>query len=381
LWPWIFLFWQVSRDEKLLHHGMNIFPAQEKVTVATMKKKVVVVGAGITGASIAWHLAQLEFNVTVVEQNVPASGATGSAFGWLTGEVCDDAPDVLLRRAALADWHRLEESVPELQINWSGSLKYGATSQARLSGERLLHRAEIASLEPALIFPPLEARYAAKDGAVDANEATRILLSKACSKGMVLLNQTTVTGIYLTKGKVTGVQTSQGELGADCVVLACGTGIPTLTELIGTPVPIFASPAVLLRFSAPQCEVKTIIAGDDIEIRCARNGDLLAAEDYPENGRISETVVAAEASVINRIRGAESAYLTQYSVGERPFPQDGYPVLGFTDESRGVYVAAMHPAVTCAATIGRLVSEELRDGKSYEIPASYRPSRFIHAPL
>lgn len=346
-----------------------------------MKKRIVVVGAGITGASIAWHLAQLEFNVTVIEQNVPASGATGSAFGWLTGAVSDDAPDVLLRRAALADWRRLEEQIPELQINWSGSLKYGPASQACLPGECLLQRAGIASLEPALKVPPLEARYAAKDGAVDAKQATRILLSKACRQGTVLHNQTTVTGICLTNGKVTGVLTSEGKVEADCVVLACGTGIPALTALMGTPVPILASPAILLRFAAPQCDVKTIIAGDDVEVRRARNGDLLAAEDYPQNGRVSETVSAAEASVTNRIRGAESASLSQYSVGERPFPQDGYPVLGFTDESRGVYVAAMHPAVTCAATIGRLVSVELRDGVSAEIPASYRPSRFMHNPL
>jgi glycine/D-amino acid oxidase-like deaminating enzyme len=58
-----------------------------------------------------------EFDVTIVEQHTPASGATGSVFGWLTGVVRDDAADVFLRRAALADWHRLEKIIPELQIN------------------------------------------------------------------------------------------------------------------------------------------------------------------------------------------------------------------------------------------------------------------------
>lgn len=358
-----------------------MFPEQEKAAVVRLKKRIVVVGAGITGASIAWHLAQLEYDIVIIEQNEPASGATGSAFGWLTGAVSDDAPDVFLRRAALADWHRLEEQIQGLQINWCGSLKYDAIPQACLPDEHLLHRAEIASLEPALIVPPSAARYAAKDGAVDANQATRILLSEACAKGAVLQNHMTVTGICMTKGKVTGVMTSQGKLDADRVVLACGTGIPALTELMGTPVPILSSPAVLLRFAAPQCMVKTIISGDDIEVRHARNGDLLAAEDYPANGRVSATVITAQTAVRNRIRGAGSAYLTQHSVGERPFPQDGYPVLGFIDENRGVYVAAMHPAVTCAATIGRLVTEELRDGNNDEIPESYRPSRFIHKTL
>lgn len=343
----------------------------------THKKKIVIVGAGITGVSIAWHLADREFDVTLVEQNMPASGATGSAFGWLTGVVKDDAADVFIRRIALADWHRLEEHLPELNIKWSGSLTYGPASGACLQDERLLHKAEIARLEPALINPPSEARCAAKDGAIDAVSATRLLLDKACEKGVVLNTQTTVTGLCMTEGKVTGVLTSRGKLDADCVVLACGTGIPVLTERVDIHVPVLSSPAILLRFAAFRNVVNTILSGDDIEVRQAHNGNLLAAEDYPANGNVRETAEAAQRAVRNRLTGAESAALIQYSTGERPVIQDGYPVLGFTDENRTVYVASMHPAVTCAATIGRLVSEELCDGQSDEIPQSYRPSRFI----
>lgn len=340
----------------------------------TRKKRIIVVGAGITGASIAWHLAHLDFEVTIVEQDMPASGATANAFGWLTAIVTNDAPDVLLRRAALTDWHRLEEKIPELQINWSGSLSYGETSGVFMEDETLLHRADIARLEPALVNPPQQARYAAKDGAVDALKATRILVNKACERGAVLQTQTTVSGFCMVKGKVTGILTSRGKMDADCVVLACGTGIPALTEGISIPVPILSSPAILLRFAVPRRVVKTLISGDDIEVRHARNGDLLAAEDYPANGNVRDTTVSAQIAVRSRLAGAESAVLIKYSVGERPVPRDGYPVLGFADE--GIYVASMHPAVTCAATIGRIVSEELRDGQSDEIPQHYRPFRF-----
>ncbi|MBF9769651.1 FAD-binding oxidoreductase [Enterobacter asburiae] len=355
---------------------MNMFPTQEKGTV-THKKRIVVVGAGITGVSIAWHLAHREFDVTLIEKDMPASGATGSAFGWLTGVVKGDAADVLIRRAALTDWHRLEEHLPELNIKWSGSLTYGAASGSCLQDERLLHKAEIARLEPALKNPPSEARYAAKDGAIDAVSATRLLLDKACEKGVVLNTQTTVTGLCMTEGKLTGVLTSRGKLDADCVVLACGTGIPALTERVGIHVPVISSPAILLRFAASRNVVNTILSGDDIEVRQAHNGDLLAAEDYPANGNVRETAEAAQRAVRIRLTGAESAALLQYSTGERPVIQDGYPVLGFADESRTVYIASMHPAVTCAATIGRLVSEELGNGQSNEIPQCYRPSRFI----
>jgi glycine/D-amino acid oxidase-like deaminating enzyme len=354
---------------------MNMFPTQEKGTV-THKKRIVVVGAGITGVSIAWHLAHSEFDVTLVEQDMPASGATGSAFGWLTGVVKDDAADVFIRRIALADWHRLEEHIPELNIKWSGSLTYGAASGSCLQDECLLHKAEIARLEPAFNNPPSEARYAAKDGAIDAASATRLLLDKACEKGVVLSTQTTVMGLYMTEGKVTGVLTSRGKLDADCVVLACGTGIPALTERVGIHVPVLSSPAILLRFAIPQNVVNTIVSGDDIEVRQAHNGDLLAAEDYPASGNVRETAEAAQRAVRSRLMGADSAALIQYSVGKRPVIQDGYPVLGFADESRTVYIASMHPAVTCAATIGRLVCEELCDCQSDEIPQCYRPSRF-----
>lgn len=315
----------------------------------THKKRIVVVGAGITGVSIAWHLADREFDVTLVEQDMPASGATGSAFGWLTGVVKDDAADVLIRRIALADWHRLEEHIPELHINWSGSLTYGAASGSCLQDERL----------------------------IDAVSATRLLLGKACEKGVVLNTQTTVTGLCMSEGKVTGVLTSRGKLDADCVVLACGTGIPALTEQMDIHVPVQSSPAILLRFAASRNVVNTIVSGDDIEVRQAHNGDLLAAEDYPASGNVRETAEAAQRAVRGRLTGAESAALIQYSTGERPVIQDGYPVLGFADESRTVYVASMHPAVTCAATIGRLVCEELCEGQSNAIPQSYRPSRFI----
>lgn len=63
--------------------------------------------------------------------------------------------------------------------------------------------------------------------------------------------------------------------------------------------------------------------------------------------------------------------------GERPVLQDGYPVIGFVDESEGIYVAVMPPAVTCAATISRLVSAELTTGLTPEIPECFRPTRFF----
>jgi len=47
------------------------------------KQKIIVVGVGIVGASIAYHLARAGAAVTVLEQNCPASGVTGKSFAWI----------------------------------------------------------------------------------------------------------------------------------------------------------------------------------------------------------------------------------------------------------------------------------------------------------
>ncbi|HFT4327514.1 MULTISPECIES: NAD(P)/FAD-dependent oxidoreductase [Klebsiella] len=341
-------------------------------------RKVVIVGAGIVGASIAWHLSRQGHIVTVVDKDLPASGATGSAFGWITCAVSENAPDALLRKTAAADWHRLESEIPELDINWSGSLSYSEIPQVVLPGEIRLKQPAIRCLEPALACPPCEARLAEKDGAVNAAEATRILLARACALGAVLKIRTMVSGFCYKEGVVKGVMTSEGRLAADHVVLACGTGIPGLTSgQADRRIPVRASPAVLMRFAAPEKLVKTLIAGDDIEVRHARNGDLLAAEDFPVKGCLQETVISTLTAIKNGLKGAESVSLIGYSTRLRPIPEDGKPVIGFTDQSQRVYIAVMHPAVTCAATIGRLVSEEISDGTNAQIPEHWRPSRFF----
>ncbi|CAI0901190.1 Monomeric sarcosine oxidase [Serratia entomophila] len=339
-------------------------------------KHMIVVGAGVIGASIAYHLARHGIKVTVIEQDHPASGATGSAFGWLHTTVCDDAPDALLRHASVDDWHRLEKEIPELKVRWTGALSYGANAPEIQQGGQMLARSEISQLEPAMNAPPPRAHYANRDGAVEPADATRALLDKACSLGALLKTQTPVTGFIKEGARIVGITTPQGALGADCIVLACGTGIPPLLSTLGVSLPIEASPAILLRYRVAAPVVNTLISGDDLEVRHDRCENLLAAEDYPVSGDIGALASETLAAIKSRLRGTASASLLSQSVAQRPVPQDGRPVMGFIDDMPGIYVAAMHPGVTCAATIGRMASEELAAGNNPDIPESYRPARF-----
>ena len=141
--------------------------------------RIVIVGAGIVGASIAYHLARQGQRVIVVEQAYPAAGATGSSFGWISEGVPEGAPDAFLRREIVADWVRLTQEIPALWVNWSGALSYGQAPATQNPGNRRLSSAEVMALEPALGRPDSQAYFAARDGAVDHDKAHQLALDAA----------------------------------------------------------------------------------------------------------------------------------------------------------------------------------------------------------
>ena len=74
------------------------------------------------------------------------------------------------------------------------------------------------------------------------------------------------------------------------------------------------------------------------------------------------------ALVRQRLRGAEDLRLDRVTVGLRPIPEDGKPVIGFATNAPGVYLATMHSGVTLAPAVGRFASMEILDGSATEKP-------------
>ena len=93
--------------------------------------------------------------------------------------------------------------------------------------------------------------------------------------------------------------------------------------------------------------------------------------DDPE-GRAEEILRSAKMLIPE----AEGVGLARHTIGWRPLPEDGFPVLGSSDATPGVYVAVMHSGITLAPLVGRLVASELLDDVQVELLEPYRPSRF-----
>ncbi|WP_079085069.1 NAD(P)/FAD-dependent oxidoreductase [Streptomyces dysideae] len=344
--------------------------------------RVVVVGAGIVGASVTYHLARRGVSVTLIDREAaPAAGVTGGSFAWFGGRSGDwpgGAED--LRGSVLADYRRLEAELPDVEVRRSGSLIWhGSAAEARPDeGQYLVGRDGIRALEPGLRTPPEWVVHTPSDGGVDPVTVTRALVR--ASGAQVILG---ATGVALKVdgersemgvppaggwGKVTGVTSSAGFHPASTVVLAAGTGITELIEPLGVGLPLAASPACLVRLTAPPGLVRTIVSGPDVEVREVRDGQLLMTVPVaasPEEGALRRLRAA--------FRGADDCRVLGSLVGARPMPADG-PLVGPLTPDGSVYVAVMHSAVTLAPTVGRLVAQELVTGKPVAELSRCRPS-------
>jgi glycine/D-amino acid oxidase-like deaminating enzyme len=85
--------------------------------------RVVVIGAGIVGASIAWHLARRGAVVTVIDRGQPAGEATEKSFAWINATYGNPEPYFRLRFLSMQEYRRLDDELDgALGIAWQGCL-------------------------------------------------------------------------------------------------------------------------------------------------------------------------------------------------------------------------------------------------------------------
>src|SRR5258707_9049645 len=96
---------------------------------AAKSDRIVIVGAGIIGASIGYHLAKRGAQVTILEQVRPGAGATQNSFAWLNASK-RPRPYYELNLMGIMGWRRLGvEMGSELQIQWGGGVEWTRTSR------------------------------------------------------------------------------------------------------------------------------------------------------------------------------------------------------------------------------------------------------------
>lgn len=374
--------------------------------------RIVVAGAGIVGASIAYHLAKSGASVTVIDKLGPATHASRGTFAWINATWAKQPRHYhALNQDGLTRWGDLAELL-NLPVRWGGSLEW-FTNQDRHKrlvtqiaeqvewGEpaRIVSHAEVAELEPNLKFDAESgAAYSPNDGAVDPVLATHLLLNAAERLGAIVRYPSELEGISRSGGRLTVVETSTGSIKADRLVLATGAAVELPKNVAGIDIPQRSTPGIIAVTEPMPRLINRVIVAPGIHMHQRDDGRIILGEQdgAPKNEahaiRLKERPNDFPAQIIARQHGERmmsvakqfipdiaKASIDAAYIGWRPLPIDGHPVIGASPATNDVYLAIMHSGVTLAPIVGQLVAQELTKNTPVEGLENYRPTRKFEA--
>lgn len=362
---------------------------------AAGRDKVIVVGAGIIGSSIAYHMARQGAEVTLLEKDHPAAGTTRNSFALLNASGKSPRSYYDLNLAGMEGWHRLKLEIgSELPLQLGGSLTWSAPDPTALEANkkhlkerqswgysiREITEADIKQLVPGVVPGPVTfAQFADIEATIDPVVAANVLVAKAQAYGAKVIYPCEVTAMDLGDGRVRGLQTTRGKMEADYIVLAAGNAIPALASMAGMIVPLKESKGILAH-STPQPNIlNRVIMPPGCDAKQHLDGRIVTGLNFGDTGDTVPTMeLGAEylANLAKYMPAAASAKVEFMTLGHRVLPKDDHPIMDRSQKYPNLYVAAQHSGMTCAPIVGQLVTMELLDQVSVDMFEPYRLSRF-----
>ena len=367
--------------------------------------RAVVVGAGIAGCSVAYHLTKLGWrDIVVVEQGplFETGGSTSHAPG-LVFQINPSKTMTSFARYTVELWSRLElDGVP--CANAVGSLEVAWTPERLADLKRkvghglswgveahMLSGAEARGLFPLLSERALGAIYVPSDIHTKATRPAEAMAREAERNGAAFYGNVKVTGFGIADGRVTTVHTTQGDIKTDLVVSAVGIWAVKLGGRAGVPIPlspmqhIYAVTTPLPELAGAVGEISMpILRHQDESMYFRQEGEsigigsysheplIVEADDIPDHGESPiapaempftpdhfEKAMTAAREALPSLGGAG---LTRKFNGLFSFTADGFPVLGESPQVRGFW-SAQAVWITHAGGVGRAVAEWIVNGE------------------
>jgi glycine cleavage system aminomethyltransferase T/glycine/D-amino acid oxidase-like deaminating enzyme len=363
--------------------------------------RAVVIGGGVAGCSVAYHLALLGWDdVVVLEQHELGEGTSWHSAGFV-GQLRSTVSQTRMIMYSAALYERLG-SETGLDPGWRrvGGLRIAAGDE-RVSELRrarsmalataleleLVSAAEAAELVPMLDTTNIRAAaWIPGDGYLDPELLVAALGDAARSRGVQIHTGVRVRGLDVADGRISAVATDQGTIAAELVVNAAGAAAGTVARLAGARVPVVPMRhqyALTDPIEGVGPEMATVRDPDRIVYFRPKDGGLLvggyarepiteplddplmrARTLYQEDrGRFAESWAGAQA-LLPVLRGSEPP---RFICGPEAFTPDGEFVLGET-EVDGLWVAAgfcVH-GLAGAGGVGRIIAEWITSGEPEE---------------
>jgi sarcosine oxidase subunit beta len=373
---------------------------------STNNADIVILGAGVIGTSIAFHLAcRSPGRIVVLDRDVVAAGGSGRSSALIRMHY-SFAPEVELALRSLEifeNWEDVVERpghfrqvgfvrlVPETEI---GRLEAQVEMQRGLGANvQLISGQELGEIEPdwhvndvALAAYEPESGYG--DGAVVAGD----FLSRAREMGVEYRPHTSAMGLRVEGGRVRAVETDDGIIEAPVVVSAIGPWTRPLLSTVHMDLPIepeYHQVAVLQNLPGMKSEgcacidsiTRTYFRSDAGDLTLVgdfygdRDVDPSNFQDNPPEEDLADLVMSAT----GRIPALADAGIQRAVTGIYDVSPDTRPILGELPEVSGLYVAAGFSGMgfKISPAIGMVMSELLLDGEASTVDITvFRPGRF-----
>ncbi len=374
---------------------------------------IVIIGGGVIGTSIAYHLAKQEARVTLIEKKDLASGSSGACDGLVFMQSKKPGIHLSLAMESLKRFEVLQTELPmDIEFKKNGGLviietdaeyrameKFAKEQQAYGLDVRLLDRFQALEKERFLSSHIMGATFSPLDAQVNPINLTLGFALAARKNHAKIINHAKVLDVLTKNNRVTGVATTKGKFNADIVVNAAGSMAGLVSDMVDISMPVqprrgqivvtHAKEPVLTHslISAKYIAVKydpdsAVNSGQGISMEQTDNGNLLLGSTREFVGFNKENTMSGILKIIRQtavvLPVLENFQVIRAFAGLRPYTPDGLPILGPVKPLNNFFMAAGHEGdgIALSPVTGHLMARMLLGRKTRISLSAFSPDRF-----
>ena len=332
-----------------------------RARIESMAERCLIVGGGVVGLTTARRLCMEGFEVTVLER-----GRTGREASWAAGGILapmypwqfPDAVTELYKQAAAQYPHLAnvlaEESGVDPEWVQSGMLIFDTEErrQALEWSKRHHISMDVVSGDDAVLAEPgiaknnEEALWFPDMAQIRPPRMMKALRKSIVARGGTIQDKVAVTAVNVIDDRVMGVETSEGPIFADLVVIAGGAWSGELFESVGLKTEIEPVRGQMILYRAQPGSLSRMVQFERRYLIPRRDGRILVGSTVEYVGFKKETtrdaVESLQKAAVRMMPSLEKCKIEKRWAGLRPGKKDGVPIIGAHPSIEGLYINTGH---------------------------------------